>query len=72
MGQKELGAYLDSGSLGLFVQQIMEILEGAVAVAIHDTDGRLENLHDLLAVSGHWVAGDPLKCDWRPISVNFE
>ncbi len=41
MGQKKIGAYLDSGSLGLFVQQIVEILEGAVAVAIHDTDGNL-------------------------------
>jgi len=41
MGQKKIGAYLDSGSLGLFVQQIVEILEGAVAVAIHDTDGHL-------------------------------
>ncbi len=41
MGQKKIGAYLDSGSLGLFVQQIVEIVEGAVAVAIHDTDGNL-------------------------------
>ncbi len=41
MGQKKIGAYLDSGSLGLFVQQIVEIVEGAVAVAIHDTDGKL-------------------------------
>lgn len=41
MGQKKIGAYLDSGSLGLFVQQIVEIVEGAVAVAIHDTDGHL-------------------------------
>lgn len=41
MGQKEIGAYLDSGALGLFVQQIVEILEGAVAVAIHNADGHL-------------------------------
>ena len=41
MGQTKIGAYLDSGSLGLFAQQIVEILEGAVAVAIHDPDGQL-------------------------------
>ena len=41
MAQKKIGAYLESGSLGLFVEQIVEALEGAFAVAIHDVDGQL-------------------------------
>ncbi len=41
MGQKKIGAYLDPGSLGVFVQQIVDTLEGAVAVAVHDTDGHV-------------------------------
>ena len=41
MTQKKIGAYLDSGSLGLFVEQIVEALEGAFAVMIHDVDGQL-------------------------------
>ncbi len=41
MQQKNIGAYLESGSLGLFARQIVEILQGAFAVAIHDTDGVL-------------------------------
>ena len=41
MGQKKIGDYLDSGSLGLFVQQIVDFLEGTTVVTIHDTDGRL-------------------------------
>ena len=41
MGQNKIGAFLDSGSLGLFAQQIVEILEGAHAVAIHAADGQL-------------------------------
>jgi len=41
MGQKKIGDYLDSGSLGLFVQQIVDFLEGTIAVTIHDADGRL-------------------------------
>ena len=41
MQQKNIGAYLESGSLGLFARQIVEILQGALAVAIHDTDGAL-------------------------------
>ena len=41
MAQKKIGAYLDSGSLGLFVEQIVEALEGAFAVVIHDVDGQL-------------------------------
>ena len=41
MQKKNIGAYLESGSLSLFAQQIVEILQGAFAVAIHDTDGVL-------------------------------
>lgn len=41
MAQKKIGAYLESGSLGLFVEQIVEALEGAFAVAIHDMEGQL-------------------------------
>ena len=41
MAQKKIGDYLESGSLGLFVEQIVEVLEGAFAVAIHDVDGQL-------------------------------
>ena len=41
MGQKNIGAYVDSGSLGLFVQQIIDFLKGAIAVTIHDRDGSL-------------------------------
>jgi diguanylate cyclase (GGDEF)-like protein len=41
MQQKKIGAYLESGSLGLFAQQILDIVQGAFAVAIHDTDGLL-------------------------------
>ena len=41
MQQKNIGAYLESGSLGLFAQQIVDIVQGAFAVAIHDTDGLL-------------------------------
>ena len=41
MQRKNIGAYLDSGSLGLFAQQILDIVQGAFAVAIHDTDGLL-------------------------------
>ena len=41
MAQKRIGDYLESGSLGLFVEQIVEALEGAFAVAIHDADGKL-------------------------------
>jgi diguanylate cyclase (GGDEF)-like protein len=39
MGQKKIASNLDSGSLGLFVQPIMEIFDGAVSVAVHDCDG---------------------------------
>ncbi len=38
MGPKKIGSYLDSGSLGLFIQQILKILAGSVAAAIHDID----------------------------------
>jgi diguanylate cyclase (GGDEF)-like protein len=41
MQQKNIGAYLEFGSLALFARQIVEILQGAFAVAIHDTDGVL-------------------------------
>ncbi len=41
MGQKKIGDYLDSGSLGLFVQQIVDFFEGTIAVTIHDVDGGL-------------------------------
>ena len=41
MPQKSIGDYLESGSLGLFAQQIVESLQGAVSVAIHDTEGQL-------------------------------
>ena len=41
MQQKNIGAYLESGSLGLFAQQIVDVVQGAFAVAIHDTDGLL-------------------------------
>ncbi len=41
MGHRKISAYLDTGSLVLFAQHVVEVLEGAVAVAIHDSDGAL-------------------------------
>ena len=41
MGHRKISDYLDIVSLGLFAQQAVEILEGAVAVAIHGSDGQL-------------------------------
>lgn len=39
MLRSKLRTYLDSGSLTLFSQQILETLIGAKSVAVHDTDG---------------------------------
>ncbi len=39
--QKNIGKYLDEGSLRLFAQQLMEIVPGASAVGLHDNRGRL-------------------------------
>ena len=41
MGQRKVSDYLDTGSLVLFAQHVIEVVEGAVAVAIHDIDGEL-------------------------------
>lgn len=41
MGQKNIGAYLDSGSLSIFAQQIVEMLDGAFVVSIHNADGNI-------------------------------
>ena len=41
MGQRKISDYLDTGSLVLFAQHVIEVVEGAVAVAIHDIDGEL-------------------------------
>ena len=41
MGQRKISDYLDTGSLVLFAQHVVEVLEGTVAVAIHDIDGEL-------------------------------
>ena len=58
MAKNKIGAYLESGSLILFVEQIVEALEGAFAVAIHDVDGQLA-----------WVGpdeGDRSRCTLNP------
>ena len=41
MLRSKLRTYLDSGSLTLFSQQILETLIGSKSVAIHDSDGKL-------------------------------
>ena len=58
MQQKNIGAYLDSGSLGLFAQQIVDIVQGAFAVAIHDPNG-------LLVWAGP-NEGDGDRCSFNP------
>lgn len=41
MRKKKIAAYLDTGSIRLFAQQIADTLGNVIAVAIHDTDGQL-------------------------------
>ena len=65
MSSKKIGAYLDSGSIGLFAQQICDGISGAFSVAIHDQNRQLVWAGPTADDHRRWAQSDMVNSDFE-------